>query len=417
MAQQRNQQNRPRRWQRRYVSRRAKIFIALAVILVLAGGLLAAAVNMQWIRLPSWEELFPGQPEASAPATQPQPDTVIHLVAGGDVNVTDGVVSSGLTSGGHDYSNVLLDITPILAGADFAALNFEGNLAGEPYGTLHASAPQALVESLRNAGVDLLQTANSKSVENGLLGLQATLRGIREAGMEALGTYASSQEFQKSGGYLMRDVQGIRVALVAFTKGMDGRGLPTGSEDCVNLLYTDYSSTYQSVDVDGITKIMDAVAKEEPDVVIAMLHWGSELNNQISKTQTKIVKLLGSLGVDAIIGTHSHYVQKMGFDKDTGVFVAYSLGDFLGDGKDAGTNYSVLLDLQITKDGATGETSITDFDGIPIYRMEDEAGLRLLRIREAIAAYENRHIQAVSQETYQAMKDALGKIESRIEKD
>lgn len=414
MAQQRDQNNRRKRWQRRYLPRRARIGITVAVVIVLLGGLLAAAVTQGWIKLPSWKDIFPGKPEETAPATQPQPDTVIHFVAGGDLNVTDSVVASGFSAGGYDYGKVLMDVTPVLAGADLAALNFEGNLVGEPYGSLHVSAPQALMESLRNAGVDLIQTANSKSVENGLLGLQSTIQGIRDAGMESLGTYANSGEFQKSGGYLMREVGGIRIALVAFTKGMDGRGLPAGSEDCVNLLYKDYSSTYQKVDTEGITAVMNAVAREDPDITIAMLHWGSELNSQISKTQTKIVKLLGSLGADAIIGTHSHYVQKMGFDKDAGLFVAYSLGDFLGDGKDAGTDYSVLLELQITKDGKTGETSITNFNYIPVYRLADESGVRLLRIREAVAAYENRNVGAVSQEVYEAMKDALSKIESRV---
>lgn len=416
MAQQKNQPNRRKRWQKRYLSRRAKILLAIAAAAVLVAGLLGVAISQKWIALPSWDQLFSPQPEQTEPAGPPESDKVIHFVAGGDLNVTDGVISAGLTSGGYDYTDIFLDVAPIFAGADLAALNFEGNLAGEPYGSTHFSAPQALMEDLAAAGVDLIQTANSKAVENGLLGLQSTIDGIRAAGMQNLGTYKTPEDFRRSGGYLIREVGGIRIALVAFTKGMDGRGLPSGSEDCVNLLYTDYSSTYQSVDTDGITAVMNKVARENPDITIAMLHWGSELNNQVSKSQTKIVKLLGTLGVDAIIGTHSHYVQTMGFDKETGMFVAYSLGDLLGDGKDAGTDYSVLLSLEITKNGQSGETAITSFDAIPIYRQETDTGIRMLRIRQALEAYENRYIDAVSQEDYTAMKSALEKIESRIEK-
>ena len=414
MAQRNSEPNKRRRRQRRYIPRRARILLGVIGAVVLLGGLIGIAISRQWITLPSWDDLFPQQQEQTEP-TAPRNDQVIHFVAGGDLNATDSVISSGLTSGGYDYSDIFLDVTPILAGADLAALNFEGNLAGEPYGSTHFSAPQALMDNLAAAGIDLVQTANSKAVENGLLGLQSTIDGIRAAGMQNLGTYQNSEDFRRSGGYLIREVGGIRIALVAFTKGMDGRGLPAGSEDCVNLLYTDYSSTYQSVDTEGITAILNAVSREAPDITIAMLHWGSELNNQISKSQTKIVKLLSGLGVDAIIGTHSHYVQGMGFDKDTGMFIAYSLGDFLGDGKNAGTDYSVLLDLEITKDGATGKTAITAFDGIPIYRQQTDSGVRLLRIREALTAYENRYIDAVTPETYEAMKVALAKIESRIE--
>ncbi len=413
MAQRRNQQNNPRRWQRRYLPRKARIALVIAAVVVVVGGLFAAAVAKEWIRLPSWQELFPGQSQETTP-TEPKPDTVIQFVAGGDINITDGVIATGAQAGGYDYADVLLDVTPTLAGAHLTAMNLEGNLVGEPYGSDTGSAPQGLMESLRNAGVDILQTANSKSVQNGLRGLQATIQGIRNAGMESLGTFGTRQDFENSGGFLIREIQGIRVAMVAFTKGMEGSGLPTGSEHCVNLLYTDYSSTYQSVDTEGITAILNRVQAQEPDLVIAMLHWGSELNDQISKTQTKIVKLMGSLGVDAIIGTHSHYVQKMGFDKDSGVFVAYSLGDFLGDGENVGTNYSVLLQLEITKSGTTGQTTISGFDYVPIYRYADENGVRLLRIREAITGYESRYVNAVSEETYNAMKTALTRIESRV---
>lgn len=399
-------------WQRRYLSQKGKIAIAVAVALAILAGGFALALGNGWITLPKWEN----PQEDTQPTGPAAPDTVIHMVAGGDVNGVESVISAGSTPGGYDFSQMLLDVTPILAGADLSVVNFEGNLAGAPYGGSNFSAPQELVVGLKNAGVDILQTANSKSIDNGLRGLQATLQGVRGVGLQTLGTYANKAEFESSGGFLLREIDGIKIALVAFTKGMDGRGLPTGSENCVNLLYTDYSSTYQKVDTEGITKVMNTVAVQNPDITIALLHWGSELNAQISKTQTQLVKLFAKLGADAIVGTHSHYVQKMGFDKDTGMFVAYSLGDLLGEGKNSGTDYSVLLDLEITKNGTTGKTSITGFDAVPIYRVAQENGFRMLRMREAIQAYEDRYVDAVPEELYLAMKDALTKIESRIEK-
>lgn len=416
MAFEKDQENKRRYWQRGYFSRRVKILLVLMAVAVALGIVLGVALGRGWFTLPTWEDLFPEKEPTEPTQETVLSDTVIHFVAGGDVNASQSVISAGVTQGGYDFSDMLLDVTPVLAAADLTAVNFEGNLVGAPYGEANFSAPQELLSNLRNAGVDILQTANSKSVENGLLGLQSTLSAIKKAGLQSLGTYADSQQFQKSGGYIIREVKGVRIALVAFTKGMDGRGLPAGSEDCVNLLYTDYSSTYQKVDTEGITQVMNAVAAQKPDITIAMLHWGSELNAQISKTQTQIVKLFAQLGADAVVGTHSHYVQTMGFDKATGMFVAYSLGDLLGDGKNAGTDYSVLLDLEITKNAKTGETSITGFDAIPIFRVEDETGVRMLRIREAVQAYEDRYIGAVSEELYLAMSDALTKVESRIEK-
>lgn len=403
----RSRRYRPRR--ERYISPQTKWTIALCALAVTGAALLAVAFLNGWIRLPEPSE----EPPETTVATEPAGDTVIHFIAGGDVNVTDKVVASGGSS--YDYSGAFLDVLPVLSGGDLTVLNFEGNAVGAPYGSAMVSAPAQLLSALRSSGVDVLQTANSQSLTNGLLGLTATNNAIRAANMQPLGTYADEAEFEQYEGYLIYEIQGVRIALVAFTKGMDGRNLPTGSENCVNLLYTDYSSTYQKVNEDGITKILKAVEEVQPDITIALLHWGSEYNDQISSTQKTICKLMAQLGVDAVIGTHSHYVQAMGFDSETGMFTAYSLGDFLGDAEVAGTNYSVLLDLQITKDGATGKTAITGFDYTPIFQYYDEEGkVHLLRIREAMAAYENDYIGKVSNELYTAMKSALARIEARV---
>lgn len=397
----------PRR--ERYVSPKTKLAIFLAALAVIGIAVLVMAFLNGWIKLPQPQE----QPPETTVATQPPEDTVIHLVAGGNVNITDKTVASG--GSGYDYSNVFLDVLPVLSGADLTLMNFEGNVYGPPYGTQQSSAPATLLQALKNAGVDILQTANTEALTNGLLGLAATNQAIRDAGMAPLGTYADNEEFEQHQGFQIYEIRGIRIALVAFTKGMDGRNLPEGSENCVNVLYTDYSSTYKSVNEEGITAVLKAAQKEQPDLTIAMLHWGGENTDQVNATQKKICRLLAELGVDAIIGTHSHLVQKMGYYEDTGMFVAYSLGDFIGDAEAIGTHYSVLLDLTVTKDGKTGEVRITGYDYTPVYQHYDENGaLQLLRIRQAMAAYENDYISKVSDDVYIIMKSALSNIESRV---
>ncbi len=340
-------------------------------------------------------------------------DTVIHFVATGDLNITDAVVSSGGAT--YDYTQTFLDVSHILADADLTAVNLEGNFYGSPYGTDTASAPESLAKALRVSGVDIVQLANSYSIAHGLSGLSATIEGVKKAGMEPLGVYATQKQAQASKGYTICQVQGIKIAFVAFTKGMNGLALPAGSEKCVNVLYTDYQSTYQKVNTQGITQVLNNVAKEEPDITIAMLHWGSEFNDTISVSQKEICALMLDNGVDAIIGTHPHYVQKIDFDAQTGSFVAYSLGDFISDAQRAGTEYSILLDLEITKSQATGKTQVTDYSYTPIFTAaEENKPLRVLRIHEAIAAYESGYIDRVSQKNYEAMKYALTRIEARV---
>ena len=366
------------------------------------------------------------EPEAvtieTQPSTAPQePQTVITLAFGGDLNVTDKTVAAGATGGSYDYTDVFMDVVPALAGADAAVLDLEGNLCGTPYGSTGTRAPLELATALKSAGVDMIQMANSSALNNGLIGLTDTLESLRSVGLEPVGAFASDEEYERQKGFTLRSINGVKVAFVSFTKGMDDLGLPAGGENRVNLLYTDYTSTYQDVDTEGITAILDAVALEKPDITVALLHWGSEYNDQISDSQKRIAKLMQENGVDAIIGTHSHYVQRVEYDPLAGTVVAWSLGDFLGDGDRAGTAYSIILELEITRDNQSGTARITDVGYTPIYtvssNVEGDDTMKILRIEPAIAAYEANSIDKVSAEVYTAMKSALSKIQSRIGKE
>lgn len=339
--------------------------------------------------------------------------TVVHLAFGGDLNITDDVVAAAGTDG--DFREAFMDVVHLLSDADLAALNLEGTFSGGPYGSESGSAPANLALALKKAGVDLVQLANSCAIRGGIGGLVSTIDTVKYAGLEPLGAYKNGEEAKKSQGFTLMEVNGVKIAYVAFTKGMDGMTLPAGSEDCVNLLYKDYDSTYQKVNEDGISRIMEKVNGAKPDLVVAMLHWGSEFNDTISATQEKICALLLEKGADVLIGTHPHYVQKMVFDKEKGTFVAYSLGDFFGDATRAGSEYSVILDLEVTKNNDTGETKVTGFDYTPIFTVRQEGrSLRVMRIKETMAAYESYYMDSVPESVYNAMAYALKRIEARI---
>ena len=359
--------------------------------------------------------------EATRP-TRPidkDPITKIHIKAAGDLNVTTKVVDSGLAVSGYDYSPVFKDVAAILADADLTVMNFEGNICGEPYGTETTSAPIQLLSALRGCGVDLLQMANSCAINNGLNGLTATLNSIRSAGMEPLGAYATQTELRTSKGYTMTEIQGIKVAFVAFTKGLGGRGLPAGNEGLVNILYKDYATTYKEIDKEGITSILKNVAAEKPDITIAMLHWGSEYNDDISKTQNQIVTLMQEQGVDVILGTHPHTLQPITFDEDKGNLVVYSLGDFFGDAARGATNYSIILDIEITKDANAGTTKVTDYTMTPIYTVTENESIgnhdrKVVRISKAIEANQGNFLDKINESCKSSMEYALVRIDQRI---
>lgn len=358
--------------------------------------------------------------QATEPATRAQKSTktTIHIKAAGDLNVTNTVINAGVAVGGYNYTRAFMDVASTLSDADLTVLNLEGNICGEPYGSDTTSAPRELLDGLRNAGVDLIQMANSCTINNGLIGLTSTLQSIRAAGLEPVGAFASESEFQQSKGYTITEAQGVKVAFVAFTKGLGGRGLPAGNDNLVNILYEDYASTYDKIDRTRITSVLKAVEAEKPDITIALLHWGSEYNDDISDTQKSIVNLMKKQGVDVIIGTHPHTVQAIEYDELAGTLVAYSLGDFFGDASRGGTNYSIILDLEITKDSSTGTTKVTNYSYTPIYTVSEAESAdgyrRVVRIDKTVEAWEENYLDKVSQSAKESMVHALDRIEARI---
>ena len=418
-------QEREKRKKRRQQAMYIRLALAAIVLIACGVGIFFLIANAPAASTPA---LAPVPEEEVAQETTPPTEeerraawdkapVKIHIAAAGDLNVTDKVVWSGQMSGDFNYTNAFMDVAPILSEADLALMNFEGNVCGAPYGTETISAPQQLLEALKNAGVDVLQMANSCSIKNGLLGLTATLANIRAAGLEPIGAYSSADEFRKSKGYTIYQVGDVKIALVAFTKGVGSLGLPVGSEDCVNILYEDYYTTYQTINKKAIRSILRAAEAEKPDLTVAMLHWGSEYNEAISKSQQDIANLLLSEGVDAIIGSHPHLVQQVDFDEEKGTLVAYSLGDFFGDGERGGTNYSIILDMEVTKDYDTGVTKITDYSYVPIYTLaEDQCDgfRRVIRIENAMAGYELNFVDKVTQSCYENMQFAMERIIARV---
>ena len=403
--------------------RRIRLTMVLAVVLLAACGfgiykLTQSAGTgkeqsaLQTPTVPTTEETKETLP------IQKSPITTIHIKAAGDLNVTDAVVNAGMSVNSYDFSPVFKDVAAILSDADLTVRNFEGNVCGAPYGSDSTSAPAELLAALRGCGVDLLQMANSCAINNGLNGLTTTLRAIRSAGIEPVGAFSSSEEFKKSKGYTMTEIQGVKVGFVAFTKGLGGRGMPAGSEDLVNILYSDYTTLYNEIDKTRITSILKSMEEEKPDITVALLHWGSEYNDDISKTQEQIVSLLNKNGVDVIIGTHPHTLQPIEFDKSAGTLVAYSLGDFFGDANRGATNYSVILDVEITKDENAGTTKVTDYTLYPIYTVRETECVgnndrRVVRMGTALSAYNGNFLDKVTDSCKEAMEYALTRIDER----
>ncbi len=340
----------------------------------------------------------------------------LTIAAAGDINITQALLDSARKGDrSYDFSGMILGAAPLLSGADLTVADLEVNFCGAPYDPAAYNAPESLLTALAEAGVDLVQTANTVSVYNGVAGLNSTLSAVKQAGLLPVGTFSTEKDAKQAKEFTMVETKGFRVAFVAFTKGVGNLRLPEGAEHCVNLLYTDYNTTYQNVNTEGIRRVLSQVQSEKPDIVIALLHWGSEYDSSVSRTQEEIRDLMLQGGVDVILGTHSHLVGplEMTTAQEETMLTAYSLGNLMSTSEKSEDSQGLVLKLEFTKE--EGKTKLTGYHYDPIYlagkgRTGTET-FEILNMRSEISLYESQYVGRVSQEVYEDLKQSLEQVE------
>ena len=369
------------------------------------------------------------QPPAQSqtePEPEPEPEPIVsHLMVAGDAMshmplTKDAYVAA---TGEYDYSHMLTDPAEQLAGADYAVANLETVLAGGPdYSGFPAfNSPDALAYDLKEAGFDLLSTANNHSRDRGVNGIFRTLDVLDEAGLAHVGTYRSREERDAGSGVYVADVGGISVAFLSYTYGLNGYQLSSEYSYAVNLFNLDYYTTLENPDYDLLASDLAYARSLEPDLIAVIIHWGTEYKNTPNSHQTGLARFLVEQGADLVLGGHPHVLQPYETITVTGAdggerqgFVCYSLGNFISNQYEPApaTQTTAILDLELTRDPATGETSLTDVSYVPYYMLHRDGqpvGQRryLVDIHKAMAGYEAGTSTLIDKSAYQELQSAL----------
>lgn len=344
-----------------------------------------------------------------------QETSTVTVAAVGNLSISDAQLADARGNDLYDFSPSFLGVAELLNETDLTIGNLECNFNGAPFGTDSASAPNALADTLVGLGFDLLQTSNSASIHNGVNGLVATNNAIVDAGMQPVGTFVSAKERNACGGMTLREINGVRVGFIAFTKGLDNMSLPSDSQYAIHLLYEDYDTNYTKLNTAGIEAAMKAAREQEPDVLIALVHWGSEYSREITSAQKRVEELLYENGADAIIGTHSHLVGAVK-DKEITVsgakkrvLTAYDLGSFYTESSRSDIQTGLVLRLEFTKNNWTGQTSLTDWSYTPVYCADfgprETHRFQIMNLQNAIEMYESNYVFRVPDKVYEDLKE------------
>lgn len=332
-------------------------------------------------------------------------DIKVSMSVIGDIMCHNSQYNDAYKNGEYDFSYVFDDIKEHIETADLAIGNLETTFAGKDRG--YASyptfnTPEILAQDLKELGIDVVSTANNHSLDTGYKGIESTIDYLDEAGILHTGTYKSVEDQEN---IVIKEVNGLKFAFLAYTYGTNGIPVPSGREYCINL-----------IDKELIKKHLDLAKNLKPDVISVNMHWGIEYQNSPNAEQEELANFLFENGVDIILGSHPHVLQKMeskeillsNGELKNG-FVIYSLGNFMSGQTKANTRNSIILKLDIIKEGSTGNLRFENINYIPIYTYTypNFKNYKVLDIRKAIQNYEDGTNSLISRNTYDLLNKEL----------
>ena len=335
-------------------------------------------------------------------------DITFNLTAIGDImcHNTQYFDAYNSSTDSYDFSYVFSDISNYIQDSDITVANLETTFAGKDRGYSNYprfNTPDELAYDIGKLGVDVVSTSGNHSLDYGFSGLSRTIDTLNNANISHVGTYKTQEERDT---ILFKEVNGIKIAFLNYAYGTNGITIPSDKPYCINI-----------IDKNLIKNDIENAKSQGADMIITSVHWGDEYSLTPNTSQDELADFLFQNGVNVILGTHPHVLQKMekrtisledGSTRDG--FIIYSLGNFISDQNAKNTRSSIILDLQITKH--TDDTlTIDNVSYTPIYMYKNPSlkskKMKLLDINKSISSYEQGVDTTIGKSTYELLKTEL----------
>jgi poly-gamma-glutamate synthesis protein (capsule biosynthesis protein) len=226
------------------------------------------------------------------------------LVFGGDIMLSRTVNQKMETY--QNYQWPLEKIATLFSEADLAIANLESPfLLNSKYdvktGSFSFKANPKSVTALSLAGFDVLSLANNHILNQGVKGLKDTYQVLREAGISYVGT--------KDSQLVVKESQGVKFAFLSYS-------------------YDSSSPLIANLDVEQLALDVKQ-ARTKADVVIILMHAGTEYTRQPNWQQKEFAHAAINNGADLVVGHHPHWPQTV--ENYQGKTIIYSLGNLVFD--------------------------------------------------------------------------------------
>lgn len=279
-----------------------------------------------------------------------------ELLFAGDAMQHQAQLDQALKVGGgkeYDYSDCFKLIAPAVTAADYAVVNLEVPLGGGPSysGYPCFSAPDSYAQALKDAGFDLMLTANNHCLDRGDKGARRTITALDSLRLDQIGTYHDAKDRQARIPFI-KNIKGIKIGFLNYTYGTNGIEPKLGTEVAM-------------IDRDRMAEEIRLTREAGAEILVVAVHWGVEYVLRENASQRSLADFLVDQGVDLIIGGHPHVIQPMEIrhnqKENKDVLIVYSLGNLISNMKTADTRGGALVRVRLERDNE-GKARFADAD-------------------------------------------------------
>lgn len=286
-----------------------------------------------------------------------EPDSLRIKMVGDDL-IHNLIYFAAKTDDGYNFDMMFENVKEDIEEADIAIINQETIFVNDSkryssYPTF--GSPTAVGDAIVKAGFDVVAHATNHTNDKGTSGITDTLNFWRENYPEinVLGIHADENESDIS--YLEKN--NIKVSFVNYTYGLNGLNLPKGKEYMVDLLGDDNEIK------DTLTE-----AKNNSDLLVAILHIGTEYVYEPTKYHKRYVEFFIDNGADIVLCAHPHVLEPYEMvtteNGNTGL-VYYSLGNFISNQREVPRLLGGMADITVERDESE-EIIVKDYSLIPL---------------------------------------------------
>ena len=279
-------------------------------------------------------------------------ETSARIMANGDLLYHIPIYRTALKEDGtYDFHENFEYVKPWLKQADLVIGDFEGTVNKDHYlaGYPLFNAPGEVMDAIKDAGYQVLDLAHNHILDSQIEGVFSTADAIEKAGMTPIGVY--THEPREKAPIVIKEVNGIKIALLAYSYGFNGIEEYISKEDYDNHL-SDLNEDKMKAEIER--------AEKEADITVIMPQMGIEYQLEPTEEQKILYHKMIDWGADIIFGGHPHVVEPAETVEKDGdkKLIIYSMGNFLSnqrietmqDEENAKwTERGVLMDVTIKK--------------------------------------------------------------------